>query len=194
MRSRNVDPVARNCKAEFKRLSPTRGKRRCVCGHRQRVQKSDTRFGPFHIYGETCARTHESYCPLSKAKFTEERSTKFGFRFFGLVTLMNVVLVMSFQVTSGAGGHSMAPTFMYYPTVDRRSDPAFQIIDSFPSEFMTHKIRCRSRCSSCLGTSLKVTLKKIESLVFEGKSSPKAVDAQNKSWLHVMLSVVRASF
>lgn len=165
-----------------------------MCGHRRRIQKRDTPPGLFRIYSEVSVRSHKSYCPLSRAKFTEERSTKLGIRFYGLVYLMNVVLNISFHVTSGAGGRSISPTFTYYPTVDRKSDPGFRVMDGMPLDFITHTMHCHGRCSSCMVTIGKMTLKKIKELVFAGKTSPKAVDAENQSLIHVIMTSVRAPY
>ncbi|KAK8043798.1 hypothetical protein PG994_012636 [Apiospora phragmitis] len=83
----------------------------------------------------------------------------------------------------------MGSTFTYYPTVDRKNDPALQILDSIPSDFITQKMHCRSRCSSCIVSCSKISLKRIEDLVLTGKASPKAVDAQNRSWIHAVLNL-----
>ncbi|KAK8036447.1 hypothetical protein PG991_001584 [Apiospora marii] len=186
-KSQNLKALATVDESESKGIPAPKRSWACVCGHRRRVQKRETPPGLFRIYSETWLRSHESYCPLSRAKFVEERSTKFGICFYGLVHLMNVMLNISFHITSGAGGRSISPTFTYYPTVDRKSDPGFRVVDAFPSDLIAHKMHCLDRCSSCMTTVGKMAVKKLKGLFFAGKSSPKAVDTENQSLLHVVM-------
>ncbi|KAK7923717.1 hypothetical protein PG985_007788 [Apiospora marii] len=186
-----LDRIIRNANTEAKSPASSRGSGICVCGYRQSFQKRNTLFGPFRIYRETCVRVHEPYCVLSQVRLTQQRIVKFEIQIYALVCLMHIVLTISFHVSSGAGGHSMSPTFAYHPTVDRKSDRAFQIIDDIPSAYMKHRIHCRSRCSSCMISIYKMALKGLEGLVLAGKASPKAVDAQNQSWLHATLNLFK---
>ncbi|KAK7990074.1 hypothetical protein PG989_010389 [Apiospora arundinis] len=180
----DLEPTPWGRRPRVKPLTSLRGSSLCVCRYRRKVKQKETNFGLISIYSKTDERSHESYCPLAHAKVTKQQSSKSGIRFHGLVRLIKVVLDVSFNITTGAGGHSISPMFTYYPTVDRWVDPAMGILRGISDDYIEHNSsRCRC-CSLCSVTCMRTAIEKLENMVLTGNTNPRAVDMQNQSWIH----------
>ncbi|KAK6841051.1 hypothetical protein PG987_001911 [Apiospora arundinis] len=166
-------------RTRVKSSASSRGNSLCVCPYRRNVKQKATTFGLISIYSETNMRSHEPYCALAHTKVTKQQSSKSGIRFHGLVRLMKVVLDISLNITTGAGGAQ------YKPNVHILSDyPAFRILNQIIDDYEEHCDSSCRRCFSCWGTCMRIAIKKLERLVLTGNANPRAVDMSNWSWCH----------
>ncbi|KAK8021800.1 hypothetical protein PG990_006938 [Apiospora arundinis] len=180
----DLEPTPWDRRSRVKPLMSLRGSSLCVCRYRRKVKQKETNFGLISIYSKTDERSHEPCCPLAHAKVTKQQSSKSGIRFHGLVRLIKVVLDVSFNITTGAGGHSISPMFTYYPTVDESTDPAFRILDRIMDEYSYYNMDGLWDYRLFYDTCTRIATRKLEDLVFNGEANPRAVNMKNRSWLH----------
>lgn len=159
----------------------TLARRTCIC--RKRVQRSRQAlvWGPWQASAETStANKHFPGC-VYYVKSADVLSTRWVVAFTGLRGLINRAIEVSFSSSFGAGGCSLSPGFTYYPSIDRRRDPAFRIVglmswagrriaySPVPAQFVEFWELCM----------VNMVL-----LYRQGKVSPKAVDLYGRGVLH----------
>ncbi|KAK1688422.1 hypothetical protein BDP55DRAFT_629529 [Colletotrichum godetiae] len=162
--------------------------RLCICPRPERsARQVQMQRGYTTLSGEWESRGHWSSCPLSK--MPRKQRLKASLKYTGISRLLKSVIDVSFALTSGAGGYSISPSFTYCPTVDRKSDPAFRIIDLIRESIHPSKQHRPSReafATACL--------KKLARLLEEKQTCPTAVDDQNMTRVHHAASSIRIVF
>lgn len=122
------------------------------------------------------AYAHETGC-LYYIKGAEEVSKRWAVAFTGLQGLINHAIEVSFKYSTGAGGFSLSPNFTYYPSIDRRRDPAFRIIGlvrwAYPTSYMGRAYLPKT-CDL-----LELCMENIALLYRRSKASPKAVNCMD---------------
>ncbi|KAK0744475.1 hypothetical protein B0T21DRAFT_389806 [Apiosordaria backusii] len=159
----------------------------CRCRlHRQRRQHSYSIGDLGSVYGATTTEySHISGCPRANAA-TVTQKWQAGVTFTGLGRLCQVAIQITLTAIYGAGGLSISPAFTYYPTVDKSTAPAWQILD------LVSDATCYCDEQEILyGIGLRrweaftaLALAKILFLFRNRIASPLDVDAANKSLIH----------
>lgn len=161
-------------------------RRKCVCRKRVIRSRQPLLWGPWQALVDTT--TMHSHLPdcIYYSQSAAVASKRWAVRFTGLQRFINRAIEVSFSYSFGAGGCSLSPTFNYYPTVDRRRDPAFRIMALFSWACM--------HCKNHEGFEdfLEQCLDKMALLYRHEKASPKAVDVYGRGVLHYFnqLSIV----
>jgi hypothetical protein len=123
-----------------------------------------------------------------------DQSQRFGFRYTGFQHLLNSAVQLSFTIHSDTGGWAMSPHLTYYPTVDRKTAPAFRSLallrDSVdklaPFEDLRRSI---PQWEKLVALALTKILKSFQAR----KASPLAVDSDNQTLAHFAAQCVRIS-
>jgi hypothetical protein len=161
----------------------------CICRSRRRLQRKNLNWGSFIFSLESAMEQHLPGCPLIQASGAES-TRKVALTYTGIRRLLNSAVQLSFAMTSGAGGWSISPNFIYYPTVDRTTAPTFRILD------LLRRSRIRLlRDKEALGSTGRFNLESsalasLLRLFRSGKASPRAVDHNNQSLAHALAGYV----
>ncbi|KAI1774782.1 hypothetical protein F4818DRAFT_418914 [Hypoxylon cercidicola] len=100
----------------------------CMCRRRRRINHQSSRWSTFTRFNETTADIyHEPGCLRYRNGETKETRTV-GIVYTGLHRLLNIAVVASYTMSTGAGGASISPMFRYYAMVDDLQSPAFRIV------------------------------------------------------------------
>ncbi|KAK2604367.1 hypothetical protein N8I77_007305 [Diaporthe amygdali] len=157
----------------------TLARRTCICRKRVVRSRRALLWGPWQALADT-STTHDHFpdC-IFHVQGAKVPSTRWSLAFKGLQGLINRAIEVSFSYSFGAGGCSLSPGFNYYPTVDRRRDPAFRIMGLFHwASLILRASESRRR------EFLEQCLENMGSLYRHSKASPKAVDQYGRSVLH----------
>ncbi len=127
---------------------------------------------------ETASQEHLPECPASRT-VEADWSRKVAFKYTGLRSILSSAVQLSFAIKSGAGGWTISPGFTYYPTVDRRNAPAFQIMNLLRGAVWDFRL------SSQWDKFVALALAKILRLFQTRRASPLAVDSNNTSLAHL---------
>lgn len=168
----------------------------CSCRPRRRIErKLLTHNSLLSLFTESI--TTEQHLTGCEAGRTTGRTQKreYDLVYNGLKRILNVAIKMSFATHTGAGAWSIAPTFTYYPTVDKYSSPAFRILDIMSYACQDFSVRSSEprnfhRDSREWSKLMAVGLSKLNSLLRQNKISPKVVDDENQSLAHYAAQVV----
>ncbi|KAI0436950.1 hypothetical protein F4803DRAFT_197268 [Xylaria telfairii] len=154
----------------------------CLCRHRRRLQRKYFIWGPLQLSFETITEEHLPGCPASQQIACKDRSKRIGLTYTGLQNLISSAVQLSFSMTSVAEAWSLNTTFAYYPTVDSETSPAFRIlsllIDCRGGRYLDNMLWSEMFVPAAVSAVLRLLRAK--------KTSPRAVDAQNRSlvsWL-----------
>lgn len=162
--------------SRYAMLSSLRNSSPCICAHRKQIRRKYFTLGSLYLYSELATKGHLPHCPMSR-KVSPEQRWQYGFRYTGLTRLIRAAIGISFDMSSGAGGGSIAPQFYYYPTVDEKKDNAFRILD-----LISH---IRYDWSSETKVVLhQKAMGQIIRLFADGKASPLSVNYNNASLIH----------
>lgn len=154
-------------------------RRTCVCRKRVTRTRQALLWGPWQALADTStARDHSTYC-VCHVQGASESSKRWSVVFNGLQGLINYAIKVSFSYSFGAGGCSLSPGFNYYPTVDRRRDPAFRIMGLF-----SWAVSTLDEKEPNLEEFLEQCMESMALLYRRGKASPKAVDLYGRGVLH----------
>lgn len=158
-------------------------RRTCVCRKRVVRSRRALLWGPWQALADT-STTHDHFpdC-IFHVQGATVPSIRWSLAFKGLQGLINRAIEVSFSYSFGAGGCSLSPGFNYYPTVDRRRDPAFRIMGLYRWANLNMR-----GSESCVGRFLEQCLENMALLYRHGKASPKAVDQYGRGVLHYLES------
>lgn len=162
-------------------------RRTCICRKSVSQSRKALLWGPWQLLADA-STTHDHFPDCTCYSQGAVVSTKrWAVAFKGLQGLISRAIEISFSYSFGAGGGSLSPSFTYYPTIDRRRDPAFRIMSLF-------NWACLELYEGDSGVEefLEQCLENIALLYRRGKASPKAVDLYGRSVLHYFatLSIV----
>ncbi|KAK8102268.1 hypothetical protein PG984_015414 [Apiospora sp. TS-2023a] len=152
----------------------------CICRGRMQKSRAYSRLGPFYVYSDHTEEGHSRHCPLYRAVPIKEERT-YGARLVGLTRIVEIAVGISFGARFGAGGRSISPQFTYFRTVDRRTDPAFRVIECLGEVLRKYIHRRPPNFNDALEQK---ALKKMIQCFEEGRSSPYAVDSENQTLMH----------
>lgn len=151
----------------------------CVCQKRVTRSRQALIWGPWQVLADAWT-THDHIPDCSYySEGAAESSKRWAVAFKGLQGLINRAIEVSFSYSFGAGGGSMSRGFTYFPTIDRRRDPAFRIMSLF-----SYACLKMYEDHSTVEEFLEQCLENIALLYRRGKASPKAVDLYGRSVLH----------
>lgn len=157
------------------------GRRKCFCRKRVIRSRQALIWGPWQALADASTTHEHSPDCIYHFQGAAESSKRWALAFKGLHGLINRAIEVSFSYSFGAGGCSLDPRFNYYPTVDRRRDPAFRIMGLFnwacvrmPGKWPEHA----EFLEQCMGN--------MALLYRRGKASPKAVDLYGRGVLHYL--------
>ncbi|KAK8063198.1 hypothetical protein PG996_007850 [Apiospora saccharicola] len=103
------------------------GKCNCRLPRKSR-QRKQRKWGPLLAFDEIeIIELHRPDCELSPFA-TKSHNRKLGLSYIGLRAVASWAISYTFSASLGAGGHSISPHFTYYPTVNKRTSPAFRTI------------------------------------------------------------------
>lgn len=180
-------PGLTNSQHSSHRSRTSLARRICICRKRVTRSRQALIWGPWQVLADA-SRTHD-HIPDCICHFQEVTvsSQRWAVAFKGLQGLISRAIEISFSYSFGAGGGSLSPSFTYYPTIDRRRDPAFRIMSLF--NWACLKLH---EGESGVEEFLEQCLESIALLYRRGKASPKAVDLYGRSVLHyfAILSIV----
>lgn len=154
-------------------------RRTCFCRKRVYQSRKALLWGPWQLLADA-STTHDHF-PDCVFYFQGAAVSKkrWAVAFKGLQGLISRAIEISFSYSFGAGGGSLSPGFNYYPTIDRRRDPAFRIMSLF-----SYACLCLYDYDSGVEEFLGQCLENIALLYRRGKASPQAVDLYGRSVLH----------
>ncbi|KAK0615114.1 hypothetical protein B0T17DRAFT_657363 [Bombardia bombarda] len=151
---------------------------RCTCRPRRVVKNSAKKLGPFQIfYRNQASLTHYEWCDFAGIN-PPEKSHHVGVAYVGLVRLLRTAVSVTFQLKHGAGGVSLSPGIACYTMVDRRTSPAFQIMELWHNA-QEYIEEAEERAE--LLTAVKT---RIRHLYRSGKAGPLDIDQYNETILH----------
>ncbi|KAK7972560.1 hypothetical protein PG988_006694 [Apiospora saccharicola] len=152
----------------------------CICRGRTQKSRVYSRLSPLYIYSDHTEEGHSPLCPLYRAVPIKEERT-YGARLIGLTRIVEIAVGITFGARFGAGGRSISPQFTYIRTVDRRTDPAFRVVECLREVLLSADDQCRPTFYAALEQK---ALGKIIQWFSEGRSSPYAVDSENQTLMH----------
>ncbi|KAF7523138.1 hypothetical protein G7054_g11866 [Neopestalotiopsis clavispora] len=120
---------------------------------------------------------------------TKATEQKWGLRQVGLGWLAQKAIEITFSCKSGAGGASFGPNFTYYPTVDQRTAPAFQIVKVMHDR-MDYLIDQKPTNLSSWQSFLDRGLQDLEMLFQEGRASPNDMNSYNQTLIFPLMSLI----
>lgn len=176
------------------------GKRKCICHISRRTRRSTVRVRGTQwrfFHESTTTDDHMSSCHLSEWTVCD-RQQSYGIIYHGLIPFLNRAIGLSFSSNYGAGGYSLSPSITYYPSVDRKVAPAFQLVSLLwkgynNDAYADAKLGSRGERSAWLASwnhLAQSIYKKIVQLFREGKASPRDVDSRNMSLIHSVIEMV----
>lgn len=118
-----------------------------------------------------------------------KKKWRYGMRYTGLMQVIKGAIDITFNMTSGAGGWSVSPGFRYYPIVDATQDPAFRILGIF-AQFSYKLERDGFVPDEFITIFQSRAMRKMRWLFDNRKTSPLAVDARNRSLMHVAFDCI----
>lgn len=160
------------------------GRRTCFCRKRVIRSRQALTWGPWQALADASTMHEHSPDCIYHSQGAAESSKRWAVAFKGLHRLINRAIEVSFSYSFGAGGCSLDPRFNYYPTVDRRCDPAFRIMGLF-----SWACSVMSGKESDRGEFLEQCMENMALLYRRGKASPKAVDLYGRGVLHYFSSL-----
>lgn len=155
------------------------GPRTCVCRKRVVRSRQALTWGPWQALADASTTHDHSPDCIYHSQGSAESSKRWALAFKGLQGLINRAIEVSFSYSFGAGGCSLDPRFNYYPTVDRRRDPAFRIMGLISWAWLQI-----SEKEPGLEEFLEQCMENMALLYRRGKASPKAVDLYGRGVLH----------
>ena len=165
----------------------------CFCRPRKKIEhKLLAHNSQLSLFTESITREQHSTDCQARRPPGHAQKREYGLVYNGLRHILNVAINISFATHTGAGAWSIAPTFTYYPTVDRCSSPAFQILGLLDDASRS----CLRNHSDFHGLSREwskltaVALSKLDSLLRQNKISPRVVDEENQSLAHCAARIV----
>lgn len=163
----------------------TNGGFSCMCHSLRRLQRKIIARGWLAISFETVTERHLPGCPANQKIIDADQYRSFGLTYTGLRRLLNLAVQVSFSVTSGAGGGSLSPRFTYFPTVNSREAPAWRMLDLLVNPWLS--VHSRQKLVPMVVSSI-ITLFRAK------KASPRAVDEENRSLVHLLAECVSFSW
>lgn len=151
-----------------------------IYGRRKRRQRQRIRWGPFEFYEEDTLT--EENLPDSNISQAINRHRSIGLKYMGAANLLSKAVNVAFSMSSGAGGFSIAPSFMYYATVDGRTAPAFRLLYLL-HEHLIFSLAKRKAHSQRFAEKV---LEKIFVLYRERRASYTDVNFENCTILHIV--------
>jgi hypothetical protein len=153
--------------------------RTCVCRKRVIRSRQALLWGPWQAFSQT-STTHDHFpdCIYHSPGATIS-SARWAVAFRGLQRLLGRAVEVSFSYSFGAGGCSLSPGLTYYPTIDRRRDPAFRIMGLI--SWACERVDGRE---PGLGDFFEQCMENMALLYRRGKASPRAVDLYGRGVLH----------
>lgn len=172
-------PGLTTCQHSTRRSRIDLVRRMCICRKRVIRSRQALLWGPWQALAD--ALTTQDHFPDCIYHFqgAAVSSKRWVVVFKGLQGLIDRAIEVSFSYSFGAGGCSLSPGFNCYPTIDRRRDPAFRIMDLFSRACVKMDGKEPSH-----GEFLEQCLETIALLYRRGKASPKAVDLYGRGVLH----------
>jgi hypothetical protein len=162
----------------------------CRCRLRRQIRRNNFTWSSLVVSVETAVPEHLPGCPLGQATSTN-RSRKLSLTYTGLGRILNSAVQLSFEMTRGAGGWSISPSFTYYPTVDAEVAPAFRILTLLKNAMRVVSYEDRDpRTPARLEELVALALLKLVTLFQTSKASPLAVDSKNQSLVHYAAEMV----
>ena len=152
----------------------------CTCRSRRTLKRQDFVLGHVGFSLETASQEHLPECPASRTVHTDW-SRKVAFKYTGLRSILSSAVQLSFAIKSSAGNWTINPGFTYYPTVDRATAPAFQILGLLKTAVWRKDWSSSSQWEKFVALALA----KILRLFQTRKASPFAVDSANRSLVHL---------
>ncbi|KAI0101008.1 hypothetical protein GGR51DRAFT_530901 [Nemania sp. FL0031] len=171
----------------------------CICRPSRRTTRQKNRVSALSFSLESSSLTHHlPDCPFSQ--ITKNQHIKsFTVEFNNLKWLLQKAVGLSFALKHGAGGFSIGPIFTYYPAVDEKIAPAFQIIALLRHIILATKRLTRirdlisvSNYENSIESYTRVInhgFDEIVSLYRHGKASPRDINSNGGS---LMNSVVES--
>lgn len=154
-------------------------RRTCVCRKRVTRTRQALLWGPWQALADTSTtRDHSTDC-ICHVQGAAAASKRWSVVFKGLQGLINRAVEVSFSYSFGAGGCSLSPGFNYFPTVDRRRDPAFRIMNLF-----SWAVTSPDKPEPKFEEFLEQCMESMALLYRRGKASPRAVDLYGRGVLH----------
>lgn len=154
-------------------------RRTCICRKGVIRTRQALLWGPWQAVADTSTtRDHSPDC-ICHVHGAAVSSKRWAVTFKGLQALINSAIEVSFSYSFGAGGCSLSPGFNYYPTIDRRRDPAFRIMALFSRAILE-----LGPDEPDLGDFLEQCMENMTLLYRRGKASPRAVDLYGRGILH----------
>lgn len=163
----------------------------CSCRTRRSFSRRTNTKGNWSIFWENeILGTHREDCEFAMVNCPQE-TRRLGLRFLGLRRLINTAIGISFTLTTGAGGSGISPLFDYYPSVDENTAPAFRLLNLSENCVNQHMWRIASRQRAERDLELVVLcLKEIPKLYFTKKASPRDIDSNGRSIMHLIFSLL----
>lgn len=156
-----------------------------MCHSLRRLERKTTVRGSLVLSFETATEWHLPGCPAKQIIAVRDKRRNFSLTYTGLRRLLNLAVQLSFTVTSGAGGGSFSPGFMYFPTVDSKTAPAWRMLNLLVDSQAFNDLDMISweKLASSVISSIMT--------LFRGrKASPRAVNASNRSLVHLLTESV----
>lgn len=165
------------------------GRFSCLCSHRQRLHRNNTMWGSLTFSFETATEQHLPGCPAGQLAISASQSQKVSLTYSGLRHLLDSAIQLSFTMSWGAGAWSLSPNFIYYPTVNSETAPAFRLLTLLHESATSGSLGGESSLSRWEKFSSSVGFA-ILRLLQANKVSPRAVDHRNRSLVHVLSDCV----
>ncbi|KAF4946472.1 hypothetical protein FGADI_11110 [Fusarium gaditjirri] len=162
----------------------------CLCRHRRHLQYKSTGWGSLSFSHETITEQHLPGCPATKGIFETDRSSRFALTYFGLRSLLNSAIQISFTIRSGAGGWSFGPNFTYYPIVDSESAPAFRML----SLLTEAQYQGPLEDAAWQEKLVPIVVSSVLRLLQTKHASPRAVDSYNQSLVYYIAECLGAYY
>jgi hypothetical protein len=153
----------------------------CMCHSLRRLQRKIIVRGWLAISFETATERHLPGCPANQKIIDANQYRSFGLTYTGLRRLLNLTVQVSFSITSGAGGGSLSPRFTYFPTVNSREAPAWRMLDLLLNPWLS---------AQSWEKLVSMVVPSIITLFRAKKASPRAVDEENRSLVHILADCV----
>ncbi|KAJ3571170.1 hypothetical protein NPX13_g5471 [Xylaria arbuscula] len=113
----------------------------------------------------------------------ETWTTDYTVTYNGLRRLFQKAFAISLVSSVGAGGRSISPIFTYYPTIDRKTAPAFRIL-TLAEEMIDYSDNQDDQMKA-----LKLCFQSVFILYNQRRASPKDLDMYGQSLMHLAVSI-----
>lgn len=160
----------------------------CGCRLRRHVTRKSSRWLTPLIFKETIMESkHELGCQYSQSN-TSDYHLIIDVLFTGLRRYLSIAFSFSLSLTHGAGGNSIGRTFRYFPMVDSRTSPAFNVISELIGLTDPGELVCSQPVVLHHGIS------KLRQIFRSGLASPSHVNENGDTLIGFALLFVSRSF